>query len=80
MIHLWWFFRHVIGIDNASGSWYLLWSGIFGDVVIFGAAIGLYKKHNCHEPTCWRIGKHTVDGSPYCSKHHMKARKHAAIH
>lgn len=61
---------HLLGLDNASGAWYLFWSGFFGDITIIGGVITLYHKHNCHAPRCWRIGKHQLDGTPYCTKHH----------
>ena len=32
------------------------------------------SKHNCHDKGCWRIGRHTVDGTPWCDRHHHKAR------
>jgi hypothetical protein len=64
------FFSHWLGLDNASGPLYLFWSGFFGDITIFGAILGIYYKHNCHSPKCLRIGKHNVNGTPFCSKHH----------
>ncbi len=60
---------HLLGLDNASGGFYLFWSGIFGDTVIFAGMLNLYYTHNCHTHNCFRIGKHVVDGTPYCSKH-----------
>lgn len=60
---------HLLGLDNPGGPWYLFWSGIFGDLTIFAAVLAHYFKHNCHVKGCLRLGKHTVDGSPYCSKH-----------
>jgi hypothetical protein len=62
----------VLGLTNASGGWYLLWSGIFGDVTIF-AALAIFLHHrNCHARGCWRIGRHPVEGTPYvvCRRHH----------
>lgn len=64
-----------LGLSNASGSQYLFWSGFFGDITILGAIIGLYWKHNCHQTGCWRIGKHSPDGTPYCTKHHPTLNK-----
>lgn len=31
-----------------------------------------YRKLNCHQHKCWRIGKHEVAGTPFitCAKHH----------
>lgn len=63
---------HVLGLDNASGGWYLLWSGIFGDVSLIGGAFVLVRKHNCHVRGCPRIGRHPIEGTTYvvCRKHH----------
>lgn len=61
---------HLLGLDNASGGWYLWWSGFFGDVTVFGAVIAFYLHKNCHSPRCFRIGKHVYEGTPYCTKHH----------
>lgn len=60
---------HWLGLDNASGPFYLFWSGFFGDVTIFAAGIALFFHHNCHVKGCPRWGKHKINGSPYCSKH-----------
>jgi hypothetical protein len=59
-----------IGLSNASGSQYLFWSGFFGDVTIFAGIVIFYWKHTCHQNKCYRIGKHTPNGTPYCTKHH----------
>jgi hypothetical protein len=58
-----------LGLSNASGSQYLFWSGFFGDVTIFAAIFSIYFKHNCHAKGCPKIGKHLVNGTPYCTKH-----------
>jgi hypothetical protein len=68
------------GSSNTSGSPknYNFWSGIgsdMGEVALFGAVLGAYHKHNCHQRHCWRIGKHTVDGTPWCTKHQDAARQ-----
>lgn len=68
---------HLIGVDNEAGRWYAFWSGFGSDIselAIVGAVVGGYKKHNCHQRRCWRIGRHVVDGSPYCDRHHQAAR------
>lgn len=64
--------EHVLGLDDASGRWYLLWSGIFGDVGMFGAAIVYFRRHNCHVKRCPFVGRFPVDGTPYktCARHH----------
>lgn len=35
---------------------------------------GLWHHVNCHEDACWRIGKHKVNGTPWCNRHHENAR------
>jgi hypothetical protein len=69
MIH---FLLHILGLDNASGPLYLFWSGFFGDMTIFGAVIFYYRHNNCHVKNCPRIGKHSIDGTPFkvCKRHH----------
>lgn len=55
-----------------SGQGYQFWSGIgsdFGELTLLAAVLGLYYKHNCHQDHCWRIGKHSPNGTPYCTKH-----------
>ena len=64
---------HLIGADG--NEWYNFWSGLgadVGQVALFGAAIGLYRKHNCHVHRCWRIAKQQVEGTTWmvCHKHH----------
>lgn len=61
-----------IGLTNASGPQYLFWSGFFGDMSIFAAAVVLYRRHNCHARWCWRIARHPVEGTHYvtCRHHH----------
>ncbi len=66
---------HILGLDNGSGYWYLFWSGIGSDITEFaviGALFGMLRKHNCHIRRCWRIGRVSVDGTPYvvCMRHH----------
>jgi hypothetical protein len=64
---------HLFGADGHE--WYNIWSGFgadLGQVALFGAAIGLYRKHNCHVHRCWRIAKQPVEGTNWmvCHKHH----------
>lgn len=69
---------HILGLDNASGRAYLAWSGFGGDlseVVLLAAVYGLVRKHNCHQKHCLRIGRHLVDGTPWCNRHHQAARE-----
>lgn len=71
------FLIHWTGLDNASGKQYLFWSGFAGDIPMFGIFAVLYKKHNCHEPSCWRIGLHRIEDTPYivCRKHLIQRKK-----
>jgi hypothetical protein len=65
------------GTVNEAGPYYGFWSGFgsdLGEVALVGAVLGGYKKHNCHQPRCWRIGRHVVDGTPWCNRHHQAAR------
>lgn len=65
---------HVLGLDSASGGWYLGWSGFGSDLAelaIVGGLIGLLRKHNCHVRRCWRIGRHPIAGTGWivCRRH-----------
>jgi hypothetical protein len=69
------FFLHWLGLDSASGTPYLAWSGILSDiaeVAVVGGLISIYRRHNCTVHRCWRIGRHPVAGTPFvtCRKHH----------
>ena len=72
-------FRHWLavwtGTSNVSGDQYGFLSGAAGDlgeITLIGGMITLYRKHACHEPRCWRIGHHPVEGTPFaaCRRHH----------
>lgn len=69
---MWHFFLHYAGLDNASGAWYLWWSGIFGDVTVFAAVLVIAKKHNCHVKGCKSIITHNDPDvhAPACRRHH----------
>ena len=45
-------------------------------MALFGAAIGIYRKHNCHVHGCWRIAKQQVVGTSWmvCHHHHPEGR------
>jgi hypothetical protein len=72
---------HPYGDRFAIGLWpvppgtpwsYQLWSGFLPALTVlslFGAGIGAYHLHNCHFETCWRLGKHRIGGTPWCSRH-----------
>lgn len=67
-------FAHILGLDNASGAWYLFWSGVFGDVSILAAAVSIVRKHNCHRPWCLRVGRFPSGQWTYCRSHHPDDR------
>lgn len=71
-VHL---FLVVTGCTNASGAWYLWWSGFFADLIIFAAAGHWFRGRSCHEPWCIRTGKHPAAGGlvKYCARHHPDA-------
>lgn len=64
-----------LGLTNASGGWYLAWSGFVSDieeVSLIGAALAVWKAHTCHVDGCWRIGRHPAADGQYrlCRVHH----------
>lgn len=70
------------GFNDQATPFYGFTSGP-GPMVLtamLGATVvtGMWHSLNCHEETCWRIGKHKVSGTPYCSKHQASARPHAS--
>lgn len=73
---------HWAGLDNGSGALYLFYSGIASFILslsVVGGLIGLWRKHECHQDGCWRIGKHpAADGAlVLCRRHHpdIKGRR-----
>lgn len=74
---LWHLFLHWTGADNVSGPEYGFWSGFGSDlseITLLVAMYALLRKHNCHQKRCWRIGRHVVNGTPWCNRHHQAAR------
>lgn len=66
-----------LGLTNPSGTAYLAWSGIvanLGQLTLVGAVVTLWRKHMCHARGCWRMGKHSVEGTDWtvCRRHHPK--------
>jgi hypothetical protein len=72
---------HPYGLRFAMGMWpvppgtpwtYQLESGFVPALTVLtllSAVTSLYHLHNCHVETCWRLGKHRINGSPYCNVH-----------
>lgn len=68
---------HWLGMDNLSGPIYGFFSGSGSDIQELGivpALALLYRRHNCHQHRCPRIGHLPVAGTPWvvCRKHHPK--------
>ncbi|MEU6572665.1 hypothetical protein [Streptomyces sp. NPDC046805] len=75
----WHFTLHVLGLDDASGGWYLWWSGIVGDITLIGAAWAIIRRHQCEVHHCWRIARHaTAAGHKVCRRHHPDSHLTAA--
>lgn len=82
---------HPYGARFALGDWpvpggtpwtYQLESGFIPALTVLtllGSAASLYHLHNCHEPRCPRLGKHKVNGTPWCSVHQEKARPELTV-
>jgi hypothetical protein len=70
-------FLGVYPVPSGTSAMYQLWSGLVPALTVltlFGAVVGMYHVHNCHMDGCWRIGKHRVAGTPWCSRHLGQAR------
>ena len=71
MLHVLEVFAKVFGVGPQANGWtYSLWSGIGGDLMIFGGAAALWRHMNCHRERCWRLGRHTAGQFKVCAKHH----------
>lgn len=62
----------------SNGQNYAFFSGI-GPMMLTGAGMStiigsMWHAHNCHQDKCWNIGKHKVNGTPWCNLHHEAAR------
>ena len=57
--------------DGNSAS-YLFWSGIGSDLAYLGILWAVFRRLNCHQPRCARLGRFPVEGSQLhaCRKHH----------
>jgi hypothetical protein len=77
------------GTINEPGPYYGFWSGFGSDLeefgILGGIAAGVYqlvKKHNCHEPGCWRVGQHPAADGQFmlCYRHHPDYRGRKPTH
>jgi hypothetical protein len=77
---------HPYGLRFSMGAWpvpagtpwtYQLLSGFIPALTAFtllSAVTALYHVHNCHHEGCWRLGKHKVKGTPWCTLHEDEGR------
>ena len=62
----------VLGLTDASGAFYLFWSGFAAQLDRVALVAVLWHRFNCHERGCWRIAIHHRDGNSHCRKHRSK--------
>jgi hypothetical protein len=41
-----------------------------------GVIAGMWRRINCHEPRCWRVGRYHIGGGQFtvCARHHPGGR------
>ena len=83
--------HHPLAWRFATGTWpvpsgtpwtYQLESGFVPALTVLtllGSVLSLYHLHNCHKDGCWRIGKHKINGTPWCSRHQAQARPEKTV-
>jgi hypothetical protein len=81
---------HWLAWRFAAGDWpvppgtpwtYQLESGFIPALTVLSlltAFLSAWHVRNCHSAGCWRLGKHQINGSPWCSRHEDEGRKAAA--
>ena len=84
-----WFALHTGTLHGGPDVYYNFWSGFGSDLgeatLISAVCVGVYtgvRKVNCHTRGCWRIGHHTLEGTPYilCKHHHPDVPNQGATH
>lgn len=72
---------HWLGWRTGMGIWpvpsgtpwtYQFESGFVPALTILSlvaAIAGTYHLHNCHSDRCFRLGKHKIGGTPWCTRH-----------
>ncbi|MGN6607954.1 MAG: hypothetical protein ACTHMS_13205 [Jatrophihabitans sp.] len=60
---------HLLGLDSANGRTYLFWSGFGGDLPMFAGVTVAWRRFNCHQQGCWRVGLHHGAGPHLCARH-----------
>jgi hypothetical protein len=49
-------------------------------ITVLGLVVGAWKKLNCVDKGCWRIGRHPVEGTTYHTcKHHTTGSVHERL-
>lgn len=66
------------GFESQATPQYGFTSGI-GPMILTGLGMatiitGMWHGFNCHQDGCYRIGRHKVNGTPWCNEHHEQAR------
>lgn len=67
MHDLWYY----LGLTSPNDWPYLAFSGVVPCLALLGGAWSLIRRHNCHQPGCWRIGRVERDGRIHCHRHHQ---------
>ena len=84
-----WLALHTGTLHGGPDLYYNFWSGFGSDLgeatLITAVGVGVYtgvRKVNCHTKGCWRIGHHTLEGTPYilCRHHHPYVPTKGASH
>jgi len=74
---------HFLGWDGQTSDNYAAFSGSVPALISLAGMstliAGMWSHVNCHEPGCWRIGKHKVSGTPWCTLHHGHARHRLSV-
>jgi hypothetical protein len=70
----------LLGSRNEAGGYYGFNSGAGGAFYMSAvpAVLLVYWHHTCHEGGCFLPGRHVVDGTRWCSRHHIAARRRLA--
>jgi len=82
-----WGWLYGIGVHPYPGPqtpWtYQLLSGFLPALTVLSVVtllVGGWHHVNCHQDGCYRIGKHKIDGTPWCNAHHEQARPQLSDH
>lgn len=82
---------HPYGLRFSMGIWpvppgtpwtYQLESGFVPALTVLtllSAVFSLYHLHNCHADRCWRLGKHRIGGTPWCTRHQDQGREYREL-